>query len=762
MNENHFPSPFESSRVPLLAASLTVAAIMAGLLLRYEPVGHDPDRLYRPIKTELAAKLRQGTLPFWSAKIGLGIPLVAESHVAAFYPPNWLLYSICDVSTAYRISMWLHYVALAAAFFAYARQMGASPWGAAITAVAFTLCGFQTAHASHEWAYHALPFLPLCLLAGDKFATTGRWKWVGVLGLLWGVQITIGHFQLQMWTGGLVLFAGFWRLWQDRLPVRRVIGLVVGVILGMGLALVQLVPSFELARVVGQFQRPVEQLVASSYPLDHWSEPAVPALFRNLPGGSGGPGAQYWNSQQVFGFDFLYVGTIPLILAILGAIRATAAKARSSPGGAFWFVLVVVTLALATMPRWWPAGYVSLLHVPGFGLFRCPARYTVITSFALCMLAGQGFDRVLDGNRFRRGLAIAGFYAAISFVWSFILPRIRPEFRLALDDAAISGRVGLAVVTWLAATILLVVWRRSPRYAAVLFTATAVELGAFYMFAGTAGWARPVRLPEASPVLDLLAKEPASSRVSGPLDDLPVRVGLVAGSPYTGFTLPMPNALLQALHPHNPNSIRWLRRFGVTHLVFDGPLPTRDFEEVFHGEDRVLDELAYQTPGVSNQRDWRVFRVREVFPEVRLAMRAREAPELAGLFAALSSRDAADEAWFISGNTPPAATYRAKTARIIHWDGLSGAVEHDGAIDLVLCHAFYPGWEVTINNAPSRPALQSNGGLLTARLGGDGTSQVSFRYRPRGMKIAMAASGVSIFLCLGLIRGRKSSGGAAA
>src|SRR5262245_795180 len=306
----------ENARTPLLAACLAVGAIMGGLLLSYEPIGDDPDRLYRPVKAELASSLRQGALPFWTDKLGLGVPLVAESHVAAFYPLNWLLYSVFSVSAAYRLSMWLHYVALAAAVFAYARQIGNTAWGAAITAVAFTFCGFQTAHSCHEWAYHTLPYLPLCLLAADKFATTGRWSWIGALGLLWGLQITLGHFQLQMWTGGLSLLTGVWRVLQDRLPPRRVLGLVLALILGLGVAMVQLVPSFELARMVAQFDRSIVELSYYSYPPDHWNELAVPALFRKL---AGGPEAHYWVSQETTAYEAcLFVGTLPLILAMVG------------------------------------------------------------------------------------------------------------------------------------------------------------------------------------------------------------------------------------------------------------------------------------------------------------------------------------------------------------------------------------------------------------------------------------------------------------
>ena len=76
---------------PLALAMALVGIVLGGLLIGYEPVGGDPDRLYRPLKSELSRSLAAGELPFWSNRFGLGVPLVAESHVAAFYPPNLLL-----------------------------------------------------------------------------------------------------------------------------------------------------------------------------------------------------------------------------------------------------------------------------------------------------------------------------------------------------------------------------------------------------------------------------------------------------------------------------------------------------------------------------------------------------------------------------------------------------------------------------------------------------------------------------------------------
>ena len=88
---------FHQTERPWLFAMLAVGGLLGGLLVGYEPVDGDPDRMYRPLKTELAAALREGRLPFWSDRFGVGVPLVAESHVAAFYPPNLVFYRLLGV-----------------------------------------------------------------------------------------------------------------------------------------------------------------------------------------------------------------------------------------------------------------------------------------------------------------------------------------------------------------------------------------------------------------------------------------------------------------------------------------------------------------------------------------------------------------------------------------------------------------------------------------------------------------------------------------
>jgi hypothetical protein len=728
-----------------VGAVLTVGLLLGGLLLGYEPVGGDPDRIFRPIKAELARSLREGALPFWSERFGLGIPLVAESHVAAFYPPNWLLYRVLDVSNAYRLSMWLHHMALAAATFAYARRIGIQPWGAAAAAVSFPFCGFLTVHSSHEWAYHNLVYLPLCLLAADHYAMSGRKAWLGLLAMLWGVQLALGHFQVQMWTGGLTLLTGGWRVVADRRPLGRLLGLALALGWSGAVAAVQLGPSWELARVGRQTVRSISELMFYSYPPSHLAELAIPGLFRGL---QGGPEAAYWFTEQTTGFEAcLFVGTVPLILAWIGLVGG-------GRGLTPWRLIVPASLALATMPRWWPEGYMMVLRVPLLGFFRCPARYTAITSLGLCLLAGRGLDRAVSSGRFRAGLILAVAFGAMAMAWAAALPFTRPEFRRCLDDAQLMGRLGLAGLTWAIGLGAIVFWRRGTRGALLPLLLIALEMGAFYHLGGTTHWGWSVSLPESSPVLKQLAREPGVRRVGGAIDNLPVRAGLTTATPYTGFRLPPPTPLLNGVQDRraigDPAAARWLRRYGVTHQVWDFNVPASTGEVVFLGPDPALDVLAYRSPGMPDRRSWRIVRVPDPFPEVRVALRARVAPDRPRLIDALSRSDSADEAWYLEGESPAEPTGpRAGAARVVSWAGLSGEVEHDGVCDLVVTRAYYPGWWVQVDDGPERPASSADGGLLAVRLeprspGSLKTSRVTFRYRSNGAGLAALVSAIAV------------------
>ncbi|MBX6313348.1 MAG: hypothetical protein IRY99_10605 [Isosphaeraceae bacterium] len=721
---------------PGWAAAMAVGLVLVGLLFGYEPVGGDPDRIYRPIKEELVHALRAGRLPFWSDRFGLGVPLVAESHVGAFYPPNLPLYGLLGVSAGYRLAMWLHNIALAIAVYGYARWLGIGPWGGAVAALAFTFCGFQAIHSSHEWAYQTLPYLPLCLLLAERYAADGRLAWAAALALAWGVQLTLGHFQVQFWTGSLALFLGFWRIIADRRPAGRIAGLVLALAWGGAIAALQLAPSWELAQVVGQTRRSFAELAFYSYPPAHWAEAAIPRLFRGLRGGAEDP---YWFVQQTTGFEAcFYIGTIPLILAMVGLVGAARNRALRP-----WLVIISASFALATMPRWWPLGYAAVLRLPGLGYFRCPARYTALTSLGLALLAGSGFDRAVSGRRFGVGLALAILLGAAAFAWA-IAWSLRPEFRSSLGDEGLPARLGLAALAWGLGLGALIAWKRGRIGPLGPFFLTTLELGLLY-YGGTTQWGWSVPLPASSPILKRLAREPGVGRIGGELSDLPVRAGLTTATAYLGFPLPPPNRILLLAQERgnvaSADAARLLRRYGVTHLVWGSPVSVPGGEVLFVGEDEALDRLAYKPTAMTGRRLWRVLRLAAPFPPARAARRAIVVADQAALLAGLVRDDDPETAWYLASDRPPEGTSsRTRSACVWSWDGRRAVVEHDGPCDLIIARTAYPGWSARIDGGPERPMVPADGGLQSVRLEGSGISRIELRYQPTALPLAAVVS----------------------
>ena len=723
---------------PLVLAMSAVGLTLACLLVGYEPVGADPDLLYRPLKSELARALAEGRLPFWSDRFGLGVPLVAESHVAAFYPANWLLYRVLSVAVAYRLAFWLHAMATALATYAYGRSLNLHPWGAALASVSFSLCGFSSAHSGHEPFYLAMPFLPLCLLASDRYVESCRPSWAALLALAWGTQLTIGHFQIPFWTGSLAMGLGLWRIVGEQRPPRRVVGLVLALVGGMAIASPQLALTGELARVAG-FGRSTQMLSNYAFPPSHWVQPFLPELFVTPSGPSE---SAYWMPLETSsGESAFYVGTIPLILAIVGFVTKPGTP-KLSP----WRVMIAASLVLATMPRWWPFGFELATHFPGLGWFRCPGRYTLLTSLGLALLAGRGVDRAISLRRFNLGIGLAGALLLAARGWGWHLTN-EPAFRGWIGPGPLAWRFGSAMAVWGIGLVLVIAWRAGKIAAWPLVIASAVELAILYHL-GPVRWNWAGSFPEKSPIVRRLSEEKGVGLVAGMLDDLPVRAGLTTAYPYLGITPPPPNYLLEStrspLLVNDPATSPWRRRFGVTHGVWRASELVAGTETIFESKDPALDHVLGLAPSATPANPWKIVRFPDPWPPIRAAPRVRIAADWRNLYPALLHETDRDEVWYLAEDAPDeSAGPRASSARVRSWDGREAVVDHDGACDLVIRRTFYPGWTYRVDDALPENVRKADGGLQAARLEGSGTTRVVFSYRPSSLTPTLALSALA-------------------
>jgi Bacterial membrane protein YfhO len=754
---------------PIGLAMVLVGVVLGPLLIGYEPVGGDPDRLYRPLKSELARSLAAGELPFWSNRFGLGVPLIAESHVAAFYPPNLLLYRLFDVSTAYRLSMWLHYVALAATTYAYARSLKVSPWGSALSGVAFSLCGFQAIHSSHEPFYCLMPYLPLALLLAESYMASGRVFWLALLASCLGVQWTLGHFQIQAWTNGLVVFFGLWRWAVDRCSWRRSLALFAATAWGVGLAAVQLGPSWQFADLVGHTKRSPSELLYYAFPLVNWFDLVLPQLIRDL---RLGPDDPYWFVHQTEAYEVaLYIGTIPLVFVFLALFSRPGSRATLP-----WKIVIPLSFALATMMGWWPEGYFGLVGLPGFGYFRVPARYTLLCSFGLAVLAGEGFDRTIARGRFLMGFLSAVAFAALA-VGAAVVWTSRPEVHLRPLLGRVPGGFYWCALAWFCSLATLYAWRRGRVGPSGPLVVAAVELGILF-YHGTTEWGAAIELPGGSSVLTELSRRSPSGLIGGDIGNLPVRLGLKTASPYLGFANAPLNRLLLRLQDRPLRGVaeaideqtralthvqlkRWLRRGRVSLLVGSHPTILELGESVGHWHDATLNQIVPRDPFEPAAREWSIVVLAEPFPEVRAAVRAYTAATLGDLLNRFTREDDLEIAWFLSEDDVPGRLV-GKSAQVVAWDGTIARVEHDGPCDLVIARSYDPGWSARINGEPAARVLPVDGGYQGVRIAGSGIDRVVLEYRPPGwpwyVRISSLAAAAVIPVLLFSVVGRSRHG----
>ena len=742
----------ERNHAPWLMAAAVIALAMSTLFVGYEPTVGDPACLYRPIKTELAAALARGALPFWSDHFGLGVPLAAESHAAAFYPPNWVAYRLLSVSAAYRLMMWLHYVALALATFAYARVLGITPWGATLSAIAFTLCGFQASHACHEPFYHILPYLPLTLMLTERYLASGRTVWLGCLAPALGAQFTLGHFQIQMWTAALIVLTTIVRslplLKKKGPPKRQTIGRAAGIFAGVGLAAAIASPQLGITAEMtrnSNFDRPIRFLTNYALPPSHWAQPILPSLFHDFIDGNN---SAYWTAQSTtFDESCFYVGTIPLIFAIIGLTK------RGGRALGTWKWIALTAFLLATMPKWWLDGFMILLRIPGLGHFRAPGRYTLLTSLALCLLAGQGFDRALTSRKFRQGVVTAFLVGLAGFAWGYVWSG-RSDVLPYRGESLRDDKLILAGFFWLLAFVAIFLWRAGLMTHWLVCLVAAGELGFLYYHQRPPLWKWSIDVAAESAVFKTLKAEKQTGLIAGKLQDLPVRVGLTAGYPNLGIVAPPPNYLLESsMFPLQSNleSLNVYNRCGISHGVFEGERGVRPSTVIYLGEDKTLDTLLPSTRETKFPRVWRVERYPPTFPEARVAREVRVVNGWTEMYPALLKGTNPDQVLYDSNETPPESPGpRASRVTLKEWDGREGVVDHDGDCDLVLRRTFYPGWTARINNGPPIPLHPADGGFLSLRLVGKGPSRIETRYSPTRLSLylTISAAALAVSACL--------------
>ena len=361
--------------------------------------GGDTYNYFFALKKHYADGLHQGRIPLRHTGIGNGVSTVGESQTGVLYPFNLVAYVSLDLHTAYHGLFLFHYV-LGFVFSVWlGSALGLGRWGSGWLALVF-LYGWLPPRACLEWAATTAVWMPLILCGVVRWLDTGRPRHAATVVVGVCVQLLAGHFQLA-WTTALLV--GLWLLrslvlGEDRKRLAAVPALVLA---GYLLAAPQLLPTWSL-KATSQRDTDDFRALVGDYGMPYWYLAAQWTM----------PYQTYWPDADTLLAKatsptnkveaHLFPGQVPLaVLAVAGLLLLVGGRPRWRRWLPEVAIAVVgVVLAEGTV-------IARLAETPGFGFFRYPGRYGILTQLMLAVLVGKAVHGFWPESRFWRPLLLS-------------------------------------------------------------------------------------------------------------------------------------------------------------------------------------------------------------------------------------------------------------------------------------------------------------------------------------------------------------------
>jgi hypothetical protein len=417
----------------------------------------------------------------WDSLLFGGFPMVGDPQVMQWYPPA-LLFSL--IPGSWNVFIISAYVLASSFTYGYVYTLTGSGLSAFVSGIVYGMSGFMMAHLGHTVIIHTVAWIPLILWSLEKLRHTWSPGWfvAGSLGLAF--SFFGGHSQMFFYALMLALsYAAVlgWVAPVGRWRYYRFVSLMV--ILGVGLAAVQIIPTAELAGQSVRTEFSFADFISYALPPKQLLTLIFPALF----GLSNHPTRIYfgdWNLTELTG----YIGLLPLFLASLAVIVR-----RRERLTIFWLSAGLFALLL-TLGNTTPLATL-FYHLPIINHFRAPARHFVEFGFAVSVLSGLGVASILRGQATRR-LILRTVFAG-SLVVLACLTGILIFSKSLIELAREKGVAQISFLPWenasvlvplvvlLIAAAMLLYWHKQPASrlrGALLLSVLIIDLGSFGWF----------------------------------------------------------------------------------------------------------------------------------------------------------------------------------------------------------------------------------------------------------------------------------------
>jgi len=344
--------------------------------------------------------LVDGILPLWNPQLYCGIPFMSNGQTAVLYPPN-VVYWTLPMPLAMLADAMLHNLLLAFGTYSLARALGLSRGAATLSAVALGFSGAVSAHiATGHMTWHAArAYVPWELLSLLLYLRTGHKRYALGLALLFALQCASGYPPWVLLGAGLCigLFIA-WTVSHRKLPNR----------LPRGWGSVALATAAITILLVAVQVLPLKEASSHSVHgsgLTFEEATKLSGSWRSLvrlvlPNFFGGNGDLQWSIQYGAHEEAASVGLLTAVLALAAPWLARRHQVGGSmPRAVPWLWCLMPVAALLALGANTPIYRWLFDNVVLFQLTRFPVRWLEVWAIAAALLAGFGFDGLLQAIR---------------------------------------------------------------------------------------------------------------------------------------------------------------------------------------------------------------------------------------------------------------------------------------------------------------------------------------------------------------------------
>lgn len=342
-----------------------------------------------------------GSIPQWNPYLFGGMPFFGViGHGDIFYPTAWLRW-IVPTGFGMTLGFFLHVVLAGGAMYALLRGLRLS-WSAAVVGgVAYQMSGIVLSQISpgHDGKLFVSALAPIAFLALLRGIRGGKLGWFGGLAVVIGLAILSPQVQMAYY---LLVALGLWTLWlvfldpernRTRSPFMPLGLATLAVVLGLGIAAIQLMPIFDYVqwtpRAQGGDSVGWDYATGYSFHIKEFLTVVLPQFNGTLD--------HYWGVNPLKAHTE-YLGALVLVLAVAGVGGARQRGLLTGLGVIAGLFLLVSVAADTPFYRLWYELMPNMKNVRAAGM----AFYLV--ALPACVWAACGVDALMQGTVSRRRL----------------------------------------------------------------------------------------------------------------------------------------------------------------------------------------------------------------------------------------------------------------------------------------------------------------------------------------------------------------------